>query len=303
MRRRIFRVALLIGVLVALSIAVLAVKEIPILGLDREGTGPLGLTLGLDLEGGSHLKYQADLPHEIDVSFETEEGEEPVLAVDVLTALVVKGHIEAEIKVSEDNRFTIQLRDVAEEEEEELRAALAEVAPVSAFEVRRLKPTDDDMKGAVNTIKRRIGSLGTREPIVQRFGSDKVIVQLPGVKDVDAAKALIRTTAQLVVVERTCTNEACTAVPGNEVQIGDGLTGDDLNDAYATRDSAGLPAIGIAFNSHGRSLFSDLTQRIVNDTGKRIVWYLDGQERLAASFHCLASCVAKQFACLVEPPA
>ena len=82
MRRRGVRVFAVIAALVALSILTLSFKEIHIsfigANIDTNGSGPLGLTLGLDLQGGSHLMYQADLPDTIDVVF-LDEVEAPQL--------------------------------------------------------------------------------------------------------------------------------------------------------------------------------------------------------------------------------
>ena len=72
MRRQNLRIFLLIAVLFTLAVLVLWNKDIDLPGdsLDRGGTGPLGLVLGLDLRGGAHLVYEAERPVKIDVTFE-----------------------------------------------------------------------------------------------------------------------------------------------------------------------------------------------------------------------------------------
>ena len=72
MRRRGPRIFLLIVVVVAISIAALSFRDINVGALDRQNDGPLGLKLGLDLQGGVMLWYQADLPDEVSVTFESE---------------------------------------------------------------------------------------------------------------------------------------------------------------------------------------------------------------------------------------
>ena len=69
MRRRGPRIFVLILVVVAISIAALSFKDIHVGALERENDGPLGLKLGLDLQGGVMLWYQADLPDEVKVTF------------------------------------------------------------------------------------------------------------------------------------------------------------------------------------------------------------------------------------------
>ena len=78
-RDRSIRLSVLIVLMFGLAFAALAFKHINIdlpggAGLQREGTGPLGLKLGLDLEGGGQLIYQADTGTSIDLTFQ-----EPVI--------------------------------------------------------------------------------------------------------------------------------------------------------------------------------------------------------------------------------
>ncbi len=82
MRRHSLRIFLLISVLVILSSLVLVNREVDLPGdsLDRGGSGPLGLVLGLDLRGGAHLVYEAESPVQIDVTFENPISEERLRA-------------------------------------------------------------------------------------------------------------------------------------------------------------------------------------------------------------------------------
>ena len=364
-RRRILRTAIVVGILTILAVLALSFKEINFLGFNRDSDGPLGLTLGLDLQGGSYLKYQARFADEVDVTFARLPADATVQAIEVEGALTgqsavvepvegaenrftiqvpdvtdvtredverdITGELEtlseargftvrvesapladgplqvtvsferkegfgdaellsvltsidprASIRGSQDNRYTIGFPQtkVDEEVEAEITEALSELAPVQAVEVRPGRvPSDDDMTGVIDTINRRINSLGTSEPTIQRLGDDKVIVQLPGVEDLEEAKKIIGETAQLIFEERTCETTAC--VNYTDVPIGDGLTGDDLEDAYPDRDGAGLPAISLRFDGRGTKLFADLTRRIQGDQLKRIVFTLDGGEILA----------------------
>ena len=364
-RRRILRTAIVVGILTIIAVLALSFKEIHFLGFDRDSDGPLGLTLGLDLQGGSYLKYQARFADELDVTFARLPADATLQAIEVEGALTgqsalvepvegaenrfaiqvpdvtdvtredverdITGELEtlaeargftgrvesapladgpfeitvsferkegfgdaellsvltsidprASIPASQDNRYTIRFPQtkVDEEVEAEITEALSELAPVQAVEVRPGQvPSDDDMTGVIDTINRRINSLGTSEPTIQRLGDDKVIVQLPGVEDLEEAKKIIGETAQLIFEERTCETTEC--VNYTDVPIGDGLTGDDLEDAYPDRDPAGLPAISLRFDGRGTDLFADLTRRIQGDQLKRIVFTLDEDEILA----------------------
>ena len=366
-RRRILRTAIVVVIFTILAVVALSLREIHIFNFDRASDGPLGLTLGLDLQGGSYLKYQARFPDAVDVTFGQLPEEVEVQATAIESALTgypdvvvepvpdeddrfviqvpdiaevrrqdveddVRGELEqlaldqglsitdfdpsfpddapalftiafqprepfnnqrieavlqpidsrASVQASQDNRYTVQFSEVSVDEavEEDIREALAGLAPVEDLIVRpgRL-PSDDDMTGVIDTINRRINALGTSEPTVQRLGEDKVIVQLPGVDDLEEAKATIGITAQLVFLERTCETIACNNF--TEVPVGDGLSGDDLEEAYPDRDQAGQPVISLRFDGRGSRLFGDLTRRIQNDQFKRIAFYLDDELILA----------------------
>jgi preprotein translocase subunit SecD len=201
------------------------------------------------------------------------------------------GHPEARIKASEGNRFTIQVRGLDPvNESQSIQDALGKIATIEDFFVRLSKDlfSEEELRsqldGAVETIARRINALGTTEPQIQRFGSNRVVVQLPGVEDLDRAKDLIGQMAQLRFFERTC-NLAVGVDPDtgrcldfNDAEIpGGGLSGDDVSDAYYSTDLAGFPAISIQFNSRGTSLFSDLTGRIFGNNSKRIAIFLDDE--------------------------
>ena len=157
--------------------------------------GPLGLTLGLDLQGGVQLIYEA-----------TEEGVTP-----------------------------------------------------------------SQMEGVQDKIERRTNAFGVTEPVIQLLGENRVLIQLPGVEDVEEAKRLIGSTGQLEFKERICNNAACTDFSDQDI----GLTGELLSRAYAgTHPTTGNPIVNLEFNSEGARLFGESTSRIA-DTNNRTAIFLD----------------------------
>ena len=95
---------------------------------------------------------------------------------------------------------------------------------------------------------------------------------------IETAKALIGQTAQLVFKERTCSDVTCITFTDAEI----GLTGDDLESAYASTDpNTGEWEVNIAFGDRGTGIFSDLTQRIVGIETKRIAVFLDDELLIA----------------------
>ncbi len=95
---------------------------------------------------------------------------------------------------------------------------------------------------------------------------------------IETAKALIGETAQLALKERTCADTTCFTFTDAEI----GLTGDDLDDAYAsTNPNTGEWEVNIAFKDRGTGIFADLTQRIVGQPNKRIAVFLDDELLIA----------------------
>ena len=117
LRRRGIRIFALITVLVLLSVVTLSFKEIHIsvagVDIDTEGDGPLGLTLGLDLQGGSHLVYRANLPDEVTVSFQEPVDESELQSVLVglehVAALFPKLYTIEGLELDDDTRETLRL--------------------------------------------------------------------------------------------------------------------------------------------------------------------------------------------------
>ncbi len=351
MRARSIRLMLVVLVIVGLSVASLAFREIHlnipgVTEFERGGDGPLGLKLGLDLRGGGHLVYQADTGTHLDVIFD-----ESVEAKDINLALA-----GLDISVSTETRsptsYRVRAPLLASDQREQARQALeSEVGELNSFRVTDItEPTADQMEGVLDTISRRINLFGTEEPIIQRFGDDRIIVQLPGASGsitqlnftepvegeelgvalsgmdlgevsyeqhdaqsftitsgtlgsdrqaallnalesrfgslasfqvksgIDEAKALIGQTARLEFKRRTCADSFCSIFDDSDI----GLTGDQLESAFAAQDNVGAGwVINIQFDDEGSQRFSDLTRAIVGVTTERIAVFMDGEELIA----------------------
>ncbi len=184
MRRRTILLTLLIVVVLAVSVVSLALPEIhigiPGVGrLDRADTGPLGLKLGLDLQGGAHLVYQADTGTELSVEF-PEDADATVALIE--EALDDVGY-EASIGDAGDGlAFVITGEYLDLERRAAVRLALTETIaePVAFVNDDIPPPTTEQMDGVLSIISQRVNLYGTDEPIVQRFGEERIIVQLPG---------------------------------------------------------------------------------------------------------------------------
>ena len=180
--RRNARALILILVLVVSSVLILGFQKFSIGNFERGDDTILGLSLGLDLQGGSHLVYQAALT-------DPDTGE-----------------------------------------------------PV--------QPTSDQMAALKKTIERRVNASGLGEPIIQLLGEDRLLIQLPGVSNLDRAKELIGETARLefkhriVEVERDIPGVSSEDVVNAEIAVlapGSTTTDPTLATVIASTDTTTLP--------------------------------------------------------------
>jgi preprotein translocase subunit SecD len=153
-------------------------------------------------------------------------------------------------------------------------------------------PLEDQMSGVVDTIKRRVDAFGVTEPVIQRMGDDRLLVQLPGVGNIAEAKRLIGQTATMDFRERICNAAPCNVEnPSNWEEKETGLSGSNLSRAYVgTQPTTGVPIVNFEFNSDATRVFADLTTRLARDctsqalvqgTCDQIAIYLDGQELIS----------------------
>ena len=135
------------------------------------------------------------------------------------------------------------------------------------------------LQGVILVIQRRINALGVTEPVVQAQGQDHVIVELPGVKDVNQAISLIGQTAQLDFREQVTDKNGQTQWVVAQATGSDGKQHDVTGQYFQRADVAfdpttGAPMITFQFNGEGAKLFQQITQR---DLGKPLGIFLDNQ--------------------------
>lgn len=136
--------------------------------------------------------------------------------------------------------------------------------------------TPEVMKGVETVINNRVNSLGVSETVVQRTGRDRLIVELPGVKDPQEAKDRIGTTALLEFKELTYDQDGRPVLDqlGQYVWKDVGITGADFKHAQAIPLAGGQNwRILFEFKPDGATKFGDLTTRLV---GRSIGIFLDG---------------------------
>ena len=118
---------------------------------------------------------------------------------------------------------------------------------------------DDAVNRVVKIVEKRVNELGLTEPIIQRQGKNRIIVELPGIKDPDSAIAMLGKTAMLEFKE-----------PSGRTL----LTGKDLKDSRAQADQGKGALVALEFSEEGAEKFYKMTAMHV---GQPIAILLDGQ--------------------------
>jgi preprotein translocase subunit SecD len=140
----------------------------------------------------------------------------------------------------------------------------------------------DAMNSARNVIERRVNSFGVSEPVVQLSSDNRIIIELPGVKDVNEAINQIGQTPFLEFREENPNPPELTPDENGEVTItpeqayvATGLTGKQFKRAVLEfHPQTGAPQITLQFDAEGTKLFADITAKNI---GKSIAIFLDGQ--------------------------
>jgi preprotein translocase subunit SecD len=262
------------------------------------------LNLGLDLRGGSHILREAD---PADVRKGRIETLEEIVRTELRQADA--GPIPYLDLSTRDGAISFTVRNSADVDRavEAMRAVSRPVGQltaqrdidVSVVDGNRIvvRPTaaglaaetDAAMTQAVEVIRRRIDELGTREPTIIRQGDTRIVVQVPGLQNPDALKALLGKTAKLefklVDVEADPAMAAeGRAPPGSQiVPNAEGgnlvvkrralISGDQLVDSQPTFQD-GMPVVSFRFDSVGGKRFAKATQENV---GRPFAIILDGQ--------------------------
>lgn len=266
------------------------------------GWGPnKQVSLGLDLQGGSHLllevKYQEVMRERLEslvdsvrstlrseqirynnlgvsgdgVGVTIRDADQVSRAAEALEDL----DADTELSIQDDIHITLELTELA-------------------IKARRLAVVDQ----SIEIVRNRVDETGVREPTIQRQGEDRILVQLPGIEDPERIKQLLGRTAKMTF------HMVDTKVPFLDVQAGrmppgsmavphaseigpDGqpvkvavekrirVGGDSLVDAQSSFDSrTNEPVVSFRFDSIGARKFSDVTR---DNVGKPFAIVLDGK--------------------------
>jgi preprotein translocase subunit SecD len=241
------------------------------------------MELGLDLQGGSYLLLEVDLAavnkeqianleegvraglREPRIGFRNLRADESGVYVTINDAEQVKAARDAIQKVAAEAVITTQ-------EENRLYISYPE-------KVRKDREISA-LNQSIEIVRRRVDEFGTSEPNIQRQGTDRIIVELPGVNDPERIKALLGQTAKLNfhLVEPNVTPSSRDLPPGTLILQGSGdeaqqsyavrrrveVSGERLIDAQASFQD-GRPIVNFRFDTAGARKFGAVTSANVNN--------------------------------------
>ncbi|MDG1287074.1 MAG: protein translocase subunit SecD [Rickettsiales bacterium] len=255
------------------------------------------VNLGLDLRGGSHLLLQIDTDHymreqrenlsdDIRRALRKEKLTYSGLrlksgsvnftsSADSSTVRSAVGAIDPRLEIDsgdEDNSYTVEFSDAA----------------LSAIKQELLEQS-------IQIVTRRVDETGTREPVIQRQGDDRILLQVPGLDNPEELKRILGKTAKMTfhMVDMDTDALSGNVPPGTRLMPSDDssevysdgsplryaiktrvmLSGDLLTGASATYDQ-GQPVVSFKFNNKGARKFGKITQENV---GKLFAIVLDGK--------------------------
>ncbi len=241
--------------------------------------GASPMKLGLDLSGGVHFLLEVDMQKAIDTRLNVYEGEIKSLLrkervryrslpgqkgviqlgfADEATAseaqgLIRKNYNDFQMNVAPRNNLQVLTLNLSE-------AKLAEIREYS-------------IKQNLTTVRNRVNELGVAEPLVQRQGANRIVVELPGVQDTAEAKRILGKTANLEFrlaaepdAPRASTESFEFREPGRppvDLERTLIITGDQVTDAQASYDENGRPQVNIRLDGHGGDLMNRATRNNV----------------------------------------
>jgi len=275
-----YALIIIIGILVALP------NVIPQSSLDRlpSWLPHSRVSLGLDLRGGSHLVLEVDRADLINERVQS-------LLQDARRVLRDKNINTSAIRRSGET-ITVALRDPAQRD-----AAVTELqtlanpvglgTAVGGSDLAITTPSDNTIsiaqtEAGINShitaavdqsleiIRQRVDQVGVAEPTIQRVGSDRVLVQLPGEQDPSRLRQLLGSTAKMSFHLLGQQGEPGVTMlsddGGNQYPVLDRveLSGDRLTDARAAFDQqTNEPVVNFRFDSAGANRFAQITQQNV----------------------------------------
>ncbi|TXH87234.1 MAG: protein translocase subunit SecD [Pseudomonas sp.] len=241
------------------------------------GAGPM--KLGLDLSGGVHFLLEVDMDKAIDARLKVYESE--------VKSLLRKERVRYRSLPQQDGAIQLGFTDGAalDKARELVRKSFTDfelatqsrndlqVLRLVLTETKRAEIREYSIKQNLTTVRNRVNELGVAEPLVQRQGANRIVVELPGVQDTAEAKRILGKTANLEFRLQAefdaprATTESFefreSGRPAVALERSLIITGDQVTDAQASYDENSRPQVNIRLDGHGGELMNRATRNNV----------------------------------------
>ena len=256
------------------------------------------VSLGLDLKGGSQILLKIDydnyLKEQLNLALRDLRTEFRKNKIKLVPQLKVNnkenGVKEYFISINVDNNTDINMKEIkkiVKKINENININDTNDTLILTFNKESIYDiTNKLLQQSIETVRRRIDETGTKEPIIQAEGRDKILVQVPGMESPEELKKVLGKTAKMTFhfIDRNILDD--TNLPSNIMKLYDSnnmyvyfvekeplLHGDLLEDASVSFQE-GKPAVGFRFNKEGARKFANITR---NNVGKILAIVLDNQ--------------------------
>ena len=243
--------------------------------------GASPMKLGLDLSGGVHFLLEVDMDKAIAARIKVHESEVKSILRKERIRYRSLPSIENGVQLGFDDSESLnKARALIRKDFTDFEMTTAErndkpvlrlmLLPAKITEIREYS-----IKQNLTTVRNRVNELGVAEPLVQRQGANRIVVELPGVQDTAEAKRILGKTANLEfrLAAALDAPRATTEMyefreegrPPVALEHSVIITGDQVTDAQASFDENGRPQVNIRLDGHGGELMNRATR---NDIGR-----------------------------------
>ena len=242
------------------------------------GAGPM--KLGLDLAGGVHFLLEVDMEKAIEARVNVYDSELRTLFRNERVryrSLPAQGTV-LQFGFTDEDQLSAAQRAVAGKYNEfqisTTRRDNMDVLRLALTDAKLTEIREYSVRQNLTTVRNRVNELGVAEPLVQRQGANRIVVELPGVQDTAEAKRILGKTANLEFRLAAEPNAPRATVETFEFRDGMGrppadiersiiLTGDQVTDAQSNFDENGNPQVNIRLDGHGGELMTRATRNNV----------------------------------------
>ncbi|WP_071845486.1 protein translocase subunit SecD [Pragia fontium] len=259
---------------------VIALNLAPATPVWLQAIGAEPMKLGLDLRGGVHFLMEVDMETAMSkLQEQTQDSIESELHAQGIpyTEVVKSSNLGVEVRFPDSNARSKAVDYLTPRHRDLVLTMGDNNSFTTSMTAERLSEAREyAVQQNVNILRNRVNQLGVAEPVVQRQGADRIVVELPGIQDTARAKEILGATATLEFRLVNTSIDAASVLRGRdrsktEVKYRrDGspvalykkvvLTGDHITDSTSSADEYGRPQVNISLDSAGGNIMSNFTK-------------------------------------------